>query len=175
MNCTKLIFNKYIGESIKFLSKVISHKFVYLLVLSCLVTMDLNINFMHKKMSAEIRREVYYRINFMLDLENLKKINSFTSFFSLIHSMVKNSQKPNILFKVNRLNLHFLSESSMDTLSNQFEPIKDSMTTRETSVEYMYLKEDREIIIKKANHEMILRLIDLNHEKLSLLSIGKFF
>lgn len=172
MNFAKLVFNKYFGGGIKFVSKIISHKMVYLCVLCCLVTMDLNVNFLHEKMSVDIRKEVYYRINHMLDLENLKKIRSFTSFFQSIRTMVEHSQTPNLLFKVNRFNLHFLSESPMKGLIDQFDHFKDSMTKRDTNVEYMFLKEERNIIVKKARHEMILRFIGIDQHKLDSLDVG---
>ena len=172
MDLAKLVFNKYLGGGIRFVSKIIASKVVYLIVLCSLVTMDLNVNFLHKKMSVDIRREVYYRINYMLDLENLKQMSSFTGFFAKIQTMVEQSQRPNLLFKVNRFNLHFLSESPMTDLVAQFEPLRSSMIERETSVEYTFLKEEREIVAKHARHEMILRFNGIDQDKLRALDVG---
>ena len=121
MNITKLIFNKYFHSWIKFWSRLISHKFVYLLVLACLVTMNLNINFLHEKMPFQIRQEIYYRINYMLDLENLKNIDSFELFFKKLQTMIVDSRVENDLFKVNRFSLHFLSKTPLGDMEVLFD------------------------------------------------------
>jgi hypothetical protein len=137
--------------------------------------MNLNTNFLHEKMPVKTRQEVYYRINNMLDLENLKKINSFSSFFENIGKMIRDSQEQNFLFKIKRFNLHFLSESSLEPLKSQFEKIKDSMGIQSPSVKYMYMDSNMEIITKHAKNEIILRFVDFDADRINNLNIGSFF
>ena len=173
MTLTKLLFNKYFGKWVKFLSRIISHKIIYLLILVSLVTMNLNVNFLHEKMPVKTRQEIYYRINYMLDLENLKKIHSFSEFFDKVTTMIRESKKQNFLFELNRFNLHFLSESSLEPLKSQFEKIKDSMSIQTPSVKYMYLDSNMEIITKHAKNELILRFINFNPDRIQTLDIGR--
>lgn len=144
-------------RSVKALNFSIVKRIANLIVLLTLIFLELNMNFLHRKVSSNIKEEIQYRVKEQFKLYEFDNILNLRDLLRKSIEKSKTMKDSRFLFKTDRFNIHFLSNKNLKNVEPILQKLDKRTKLEKINIKSKNLNKQMQIEEYHAKYELIVR------------------